>query len=103
MREGTARAFQAYDRPLESVTPFKCLGWIMTASDENWTAVVVKLWKARKIWACLSRILGREGKSKGFGDFFQCVSIGSTNFWDGDVDNDPPHGTGLGGVPTKDN
>ena len=35
----------------------------MTASYEDWTAVVGNLQKAWKIWACLLRILVREGSS----------------------------------------
>ena len=31
------------------------------SSDDDWTAVVGNLWKARKKWVCLSRILIREG------------------------------------------
>ena len=33
----------------------------MAASDEDCPAVVGNLYKARKIWACLLRIMGREG------------------------------------------
>ena len=53
------RSFQAYARPLESATYFKCLGRIMMASDNNWPAVVGNLLMSKKIWACLSRILVR--------------------------------------------
>ena len=35
----------------------------MKASDEDWSEVVGNLWKARKIWALLSRLLEREGDS----------------------------------------
>ena len=54
-------SFQAYMRPLETVMVFKYFGRVLTASDDDWLAVVDKLWKARSRWAYLSRILGREG------------------------------------------
>ena len=57
----TMVAFQAYRRPLDMVTVFKNLGQVLTAYDDNWTQVVDNIWKARGRWACLSRILGREG------------------------------------------
>ena len=60
-RESTARAFQAYDRPLKLTTSSKYLGRKMMALDDDWTVVVGNLRKARKIWARLSRILGRDG------------------------------------------
>ena len=63
MRESAARAFWAYGRLLDMVTSFKYLERIMTASDENWQAVVGNLRKARKIWSRLERIMGREGAS----------------------------------------
>ena len=61
MRESAERSFQAYGRPLTTVTDFKYLGRILTASDENWTSVVGNIWKARKIWSQLTSILGRYG------------------------------------------
>ena len=57
----TAVDFEAYGRPLEMVTAFKYLGRIITASDDNWPAVVEKFQKARKQWSRLSRIIGWEG------------------------------------------
>ena len=53
MRNRTERAFQAYDRPLESVTSFKYVGQIMASSDEDWSPVVGNLEKESKICACL--------------------------------------------------
>ena len=41
------------------------------------------------------------GKTKGVGDVFLGVSVGSTYFWVGDVGDDPPHGTGYWGVSTQ--
>ena len=63
MRESAARDFQAYGRPIETATPFKYWGQALTASDDDWQEVVGNLRKVRKIWTCLSRILGREGVS----------------------------------------
>ena len=45
------------------VTLFKYLERVLTAAYENWMLVVAKLWKARKIWTWLVRILVREGSS----------------------------------------
>ena len=44
------RAFKAYDRPLVKVTSFKYLGRILTASDDDWAAVVGNILKVRKSW-----------------------------------------------------
>ena len=41
--------FQAYGRPLDLVPEFKYLGRMLTASDNNWTVVVVNLRKARGV------------------------------------------------------
>ena len=64
MRDSTERAFEAYGKPLEMVSMFKYLGWVMTTGDDNWTAVVGNLVKARKSWGRLLRILRREGADK---------------------------------------
>ena len=53
MREFAARSFQDYGRPLEMVSHFKYLGRILTAYDDNWSAVVRNLRKTRKSWARL--------------------------------------------------
>ena len=63
MRESVERSFQGYGRPLDMVTLFKYLGRVLTAADDNWTALVGDLWKARNSWARLARILGREDPS----------------------------------------
>ena len=60
-RENSERAFEAYGKLIESVTEFKYLGRILTATDNDWPAVVGNLGKARRSWECLSRVLGREG------------------------------------------
>ena len=50
--ERMAVSFQAYRRPLETVTVFKYFGRVLTASDDNWLVVVDKLRKARSSrWA----------------------------------------------------
>ena len=43
--EITERAFEAYAAPLEIVSVFKYLGWVMTAGDDECPAV-----RARKSW-----------------------------------------------------
>ena len=40
---------------------FRYLGWNLTAVDDDWPAVIKNLWKEQKMWACISRVLGREG------------------------------------------
>ena len=54
-------AFQAYRRPLETVTAFKYLVRVLTASDDYWPPVVDNLRKAWSIWAHFYRVLGMEG------------------------------------------
>ena len=53
-------AFQAYGISLETVLSFKYLGWVLSASYDNWPAVVANLWKDRIIWGRLSSILVQE-------------------------------------------
>ena len=60
-RAGAAMAFREYGKTLETVTSFEYLRRLITATHYDWTAVIVNLQKALKIWACLYRILGREG------------------------------------------
>ena len=43
------------------MTAFKYLGRILTATDDDWPAVVGNLGKARRSWGRLSRVLGSEG------------------------------------------
>ena len=61
LRDITERAFEAYGKPLEIVSAFKCLGQVMTAGDDDWSEVAGNLSKAWKSWGRLSRILFREG------------------------------------------
>ena len=60
-RENFERAFEAYGTPIESVTEFKYLGRILTATDNDWPEVVGNLGRARRSWGCLARVLSREG------------------------------------------
>ena len=74
LRDSTERAFEAYGKPLETVSKFKYLGRVMTARDDNWTAVAGNLVKARKSWGRLSRILIWEGAYKRvWSNFFKAV------------------------------
>ena len=50
-----------YGQPLETVTSFKYLGRLLTATDKNWIEFVVNIYKAQSSWSCMSRMLGREG------------------------------------------
>ena len=60
-RSGAETLFTEYGIPLAQVTSFKYLGRVLTAADANWTVVVSNLRKARRKWAQLTRVLGREG------------------------------------------
>ena len=74
MWEIAEKAFQAYVRPLATVTLFKYLGQVLTAADDYWPEVVGNLWMARKSWARMERILGGEGASPQVsGMFFKAV------------------------------
>ena len=33
--ESSERAFEAYEEPLENVTAFRYLGWVLTAGDDD--------------------------------------------------------------------
>ena len=59
LRDSTERAFEAYGKPIETVNKFKCLGQVITAGDDNWSAVAENLVKARKSWGRLTKILSR--------------------------------------------
>ena len=60
-RAGANTEFTAYGIPLSLFTFFKCLGWIIMASDNEWKAIVGNLRKARRNWARLKRVMVREG------------------------------------------
>ena len=74
LRDITERFFEAYGKPLETVSTFKYLGRVMTAGDYNWPAVVGNLVKSRKSWGRLSQILSQEGVDKRVsGNFFKAM------------------------------
>ena len=82
IRESTERAFRAYGLSLQSVTSFKYMGWVLTASDDDWPEVVGNLKKARNSWSRLTRILGREGANpRVSGVFFKAVVQKVLIFW----------------------
>ena len=43
LREITERAFETYGEPLENLTRFKYLGWVLKAVYDYWPAVVGNL------------------------------------------------------------
>ena len=74
IQESTERAFDAYGGQLEAVDSFTYLGRVMTAGDDDWSAVAGNLKKARRSWGRLSRILTREGATARIsGMFFKSV------------------------------
>ena len=74
LRDSTERSFEAYAKPLETVSTFKYLGRVMTAGYHDCPAVAGNLVKARKGWGRLLRILIREGADKRLsGNFFKVV------------------------------
>ena len=74
MREGSATALTAYGHPLAPVSSFKYLGRILLVSDNDWAVVVRNLRRARKKWARLTRVLGREGEdAQALGMFYIAV------------------------------
>ena len=60
-RENLERAFSAYGQPMEPALEFRYLGWLLTATDDDWPTVAGNIKKARISWGCLARVLGREG------------------------------------------
>ena len=48
LQESLERTFQNYGEPLETITLFKYLGWVLKAGGENWLSVAGNLRKARK-------------------------------------------------------
>ena len=93
MRESTERAFEAYGSPLENVTAFKYLGWVMTAVDDDWPAVVGKLSNIKEeLGAVVADIDPGGGGSEGVGTFFKGSGIGSVVVRGGDVGTNPHDG-----------
>ena len=60
-RENSERAFKAYGEPMETVSDFRYLGRLLTATDNDWPAVDGNIKKAQRSWGRLARVLGREG------------------------------------------
>ena len=101
MLESAERTFQAYGRPLDTVTSFKYLGRVLTTADDNCTEVVRNMKKAQKSWEWLNSILGGgEVPTQGSRGYFQGIGTGGDDFRVGDVGADPPHGTGPEKIST---
>ena len=60
-RKNSEQTFKAYREPINCVLELKYLGRILTATDDDWPAVVGNPGKARRSWGRLSRVLAREG------------------------------------------
>ena len=90
MRAGTATATTAYGILLTSAASFKYIGRVLSASDDDWPAVVRNLRGARQKWARLSRVLGREGEDEGGSEVLVR-----------DVGNDTAHWEGVGRIPPQ--
>ena len=74
LRDSTEREFEAYRNPIETVTRFKYLGWVITARDDNWPEVSGNLVKSWKSWGWLTKILIKEWTDKRVsGKFFRLV------------------------------
>ena len=41
------------------MTSFKYLGWVISATDDDWTAVLRNLAQTKKVWSRMPRILIR--------------------------------------------
>ena len=46
---------------IEGFETFKCLGVILDRSKDNWTAVIWKVEKSRRVWNRLGKMIQREG------------------------------------------
>ena len=51
--------FRAYVWPLTNMALFRYFGCPLTATDNDWTTLVAKIWKARKKWYRISSIIAR--------------------------------------------
>ena len=102
MWESVDRVFQAYIRPLETVTFFKYLGQVLTAAYYDWPAVVGNLWKAQKSWAWLARIMGQEvSRLRVYWGVIQGGGACGSFICFLDVGADPLHGTRPGELPAQ--
>ena len=98
-REVTVRAFRAYGRPLEMANSFKYLWRVISATDNNWLAVVRNLAQAKTVWRRMPWILNREEATPRVSGFFfkaviQAVLIFRAETWV----VTPRMGMALGGV-----
>ena len=74
-RENSERAFRAYGQKMEAVTDFRYLGWLLTATDDDWLAVAGNIKKAQRSWRRMAKVLGREGEDpKVSGTFYIAVT-----------------------------
>ena len=53
--------FKEHRQTLAMLFSFCYFGMTLTATDNNWPAVIGNLQKVRRIWALLSQILGLQG------------------------------------------
>ena len=58
-REVTARSFSTYGRPLEMVTSFIYLGWLISETKDDWPEMVRNLSRERAVWKRMTQILSR--------------------------------------------
>ena len=58
---GNLTGIQRLWAPLEMVTCFIYLGIVISASENDWPAVIHNMVKARAVWSRMIRILSREG------------------------------------------
>ena len=94
--------FKVYGQPLAIVSSFSYLGRTLTATDDNWPAVVGNLRKEIWTWERLLRIPGREVGGRISVDLGEVVLGGGTGnspFRVINVGGDPPYGKDPGGVP----
>ena len=74
IRESMEMAFEVYWKQIEAVPRFTYLGRVMTAGDDDWSAVAGNLAKARKSCGRLQGVLRREGATPRIsGNVFKAV------------------------------
>ena len=56
-REGAVVAFWDYNRTLKTVLSFKYLWRLLTSTYEKFPSIIADIWKSRKSWSCMDRIL----------------------------------------------
>ena len=85
-QSGVETNFWDYDQPLSNIGPFKYLIRLLTATDDDWSAVVANLSEARRKWEQMSQIIGREVTyARTYGIFlkavFQSILIFVSDTW----------------------